>query len=98
MPLAKPPVRNLEDIALSSGELSNRFRARTERRALRNRDYNRFRLVGSLVIIMLMTLGLYASLSAPDASTPTADAPASTQQVTPSASSISTTPVAPLFN
>lgn len=97
MPLAKPPARDLKDIALSSDQLPKRLHARTERRVQRNKGYNRFRLAGSLVILALMALGLYASLTT-DTSTQTAQTPASTQQVAPSASSVSTTtPIPALF-
>jgi hypothetical protein len=98
MPLAKPPAHDLKRIALPSEQLQKRLQARTDRRVQRTKGYNRFRLAGSLVVFAIMALGLYASLTTTAPSTQTAQTPASTQQVTPSASSVSTTtPIPALF-
>ena len=96
MPLAKPPARDLKSIALSADQLSGRLQARTDRRVQRERGYNRFRLAGSLVVLAILAIGLYASLTAPDTQEETAHTP--TEQVVPSPSNVSaTTPIPALF-
>lgn len=98
MPLTKPPARDLEKIALPVDQLSDRLQARTNRRAKRERGYNRFRLAGSLVVLAIMALGLYASLTTTDTKEETAYTPAPAEQVVPSPSSVSaTTPIPSLF-
>lgn len=97
VPMAKPPARTLKTIALPTEQLAKRLQARTERRALRNRGYNQFRLAGSLIIIAMMTLGLYASLSTTEAPSETAHTPNAPEQVVSSPSSVSTTPIPSLF-
>jgi len=98
LPRVRPPARDLKDIALPADQLSGRLQARTNRRAERERGYNRFRLAGSILVLAIMTLGLYATLTTTDTKEETAYTPAPTEHVAPSPSGVSaTTPIPSLF-
>lgn len=85
MPLARPPERNLDRIALTSGELAGRLHKRTAQRVSRERGYNLFRLVGSVVVITIMALSLYAGITAPDIEDESMQAGTPTEITVPSA-------------